>query len=137
MKKLLDEQLRERDNLVGKVEEARQHLQDKLEEYNKEVKKLFRYGPSDACDELNMAIADVREWAENMHAETRNYFDNRSEEWQESKAGEAYSDWSSDFDDAASRVDDVEIEQPEELSVQDEADVSFVEDIEECPKSVD
>ncbi len=136
MKKLSDEQMRERDDLVGKVEEAKQHLTDKLEEYNTEVKRLFQ-GPSDACDELNMAIADVRQWAEDLHAETRDYFDNRSEEWQESKAGEAYSDWSSEFDDAASRVDDVELEQPEELSLQDEVDVSFVEDIEECPKSAD
>ncbi len=135
MKKLSDEQMRERDSLVGKVEEAKQHLQDKLEDFNAEMKRLFRLGPSDACDELNSAIADVRQWAEDIHNETREYFDNKSENWQESPTGEAYSDWSSSFDDAASNCEDVDLTEPEELSC-DEADVSFVEDCEESPKDV-
>jgi vacuolar-type H+-ATPase subunit H len=137
MKKISDEQMRSRDELFGKVEEAKQNLDQKIEEFNEEVKRLFSIGPSDALDELNSALADVRQWAEDMHSETESYFDHHSEEWQESKEGQAYSEWSSDFDEASSRIDDVELEEPEPLYLSDEVDISYVEDLEESPQDTE
>jgi len=135
MKKLTQAHLAERQSLLDQVDAAKQHLEDKVTEFNKEVKVLFRHGPAEALDELNTSLENLRQWANNLMEETQEYFDDKPAEWQESPAGEAYQEWSTSFDDAASKVDDVEIDEPEEL-LYDEVDVSSIEDLEEEPSDV-
>ena len=81
-------------------------------------------------EKLNGTIEAANEWRNNIHSEMENYYDERSEKWQEGDAGSAYSDWKDNY---GNEFDAVEIELPDELEMPDVAVVEALEELTDEP----
>jgi hypothetical protein len=87
VKKLSKEQSKALEDLKAKFERDRQRMTDAIVAYNSVV------------DEINT-------WIEEVHAEQENYYDERSEKWQEGDAGQAYQSWMQLFEEQLDQVDE-------------------------------
>lgn len=79
---------------VGEHQTVAKTLHEKWSEYQ------------EALSELNGAIQDARELRDEVTGEMEGYYDERSDKWRQSEAGDQYGEWKSAWDEIA--LDDVE-----------------------------
>jgi len=92
MKKLNGQQSEEMIKHIGEIERLRDELEKAISELNDAMAE--KYADIEAItDELNTAIADANDFRQNMADLMQEYYDERSEKWQQGEAGDAYSNW--------------------------------------------
>jgi oligoendopeptidase F len=106
-----------RDDYETLINERFGHLEDRINNYNEAVISL-----RSAHDECQEAIVKVREWVENIASDRRDKFDEKSEKWLESEAGDAASEWLEAWE--SFEIEDIELEIPSEIEL---PDLSFPE----------
>ena len=116
------------DTAAAACREAATALNNAVADYNTGLKDL-KAPVEGAVTEFNEKLTELREIYRGIGEEARDYYENRSERWQESDAGTDYLEWVEALE-AAEFDDDVEIEFPDEL---DELDLRSYEDPDDFP----
>lgn len=130
MNRLSKNDIAKKVRLQKELEKARDKLEAVLNDLADQWDDLF--APiEEAVAAYNEVLATCREFTEDVHASMRDYFDSKSERWQESNVGEAYTDWMEQWE--VSGIDYVEFEIPERPSPE-QLDFAHVEHLEELPE---
>jgi DNA repair ATPase RecN len=127
VKKLSKEHIKTRDELVAKLQNARDHLDDVISAFNKTMNE--RWSELQAfIASYNSIVSEAREWLEQIEREIHEFISNHSERWQED-TGPKYEDWRAAFEDVD--MSEVDIMQPDDLDLGDAPD--HANQLEELP----
>lgn len=131
MKRMTRQQIKERDDLAGKVEEAGTKLNETIGKFNSTLEDA-KAELEGAQSELNEAINNANAMREQIQGDMESYVDERSEKWQEGDAGNQYQSWIEAW---SNELEEVELDLPESL---EEIDVeSIVAEFRDAPTSPD
>lgn len=112
MKKFTKQQSKDVSDAQDACQIASEELQTAIDAYNEAVGPQ-RDAVKAALDTYNEKVADLKGVYEDIAGEARDYYDNRSEKWQEGDTGQAYQEWLDSLE--SPDLDDAEIEIPEDL----------------------
>jgi hypothetical protein len=72
-------------------------------------------------DRYNTKIKELNQFIDDIRSDMQDYYDERSEKWQESDNGQMYQDWIDQWDNCYLEVDDfLEVNIPEDFDLPDE-----------------
>lgn len=115
--------------LLGALQAQQSALEDALRLYNEEASTAF--GKLEAAKiDFNEAVEAARSFAEDIASERREDYDGHSEKWQEGDNGTAAGEWVTSWEEA--ELDDLELEEPEELTLETPQTEAFEALEEEC-----
>lgn len=104
-------------------------LEDALRVYNEEASTAF--GKLEAAKvSYNEALDEARSFAQDIASEQREDYDDHSEKWQEGDNGTSAQEWISQWEDVD--LDDLELEEPEEITLETPQTEAFEALEEEC-----
>lgn len=129
MKKLNKAQLAKWEEFKAAISDERDALETEIDAYNALMNETWERVES-ALLSLNEKIVAAEEWRGEIAAEMQQYFDERSERWQEGDAGCAYQDWINDWE---SELSEVELEAPEDVEMPDDDAGTTLENLTEDP----
>ena len=99
MKKLTKSQKELKVEISSAIESSYEDLVEEIEEYNEsEVKD--RSTVKTAAEQYQAALADAKIFMDGLHGDMTEYYDARSEKWQEGDAGQNYQYWADQWDEA-------------------------------------
>lgn len=99
MRKLTKSQREIKAEISATLESYYDNLVEAIEEYNKsEVKD--RSSVEKAAQQYQEALADAKLFMDGIHGDMTEYYDARSEKWQEGDAGQNYQYWADQWDEA-------------------------------------
>lgn len=107
----------EKANHEKAVSEALESLEQAVDKFNAVKSQAFAE-LAEKIDAANEAIGDAQGWMDEVAGEIQDFIDDHGEKWQEGEKGEA---WSNLRDEWAVRLDEIEIEEPEEIECESEA----------------
>ena len=113
MEKLTQTHLASRDTLVAALNETYEALEDAVSEYNTTLAEAWNEVLS-AEEAYNAAVGEAQEWLKDRAAEIQAYIDERSEQWQASERGQAYTAWQDAFE---VTLDASDLPPPDELEM--------------------
>lgn len=93
MNKLTKAQTKERDDLLGAVDDAQQELEAQVRAFNDKVSDLWEELISPAVEGVKDATSKFNDFRESVAGDMRSYYEEKSEKWQEGDNGQAYSRW--------------------------------------------
>lgn len=144
MNKLNKTQIAERDDVAGKLRTAFDDLQaavDKynnlreanwdifskaLEVYNSDMEEAWAEVQT-ALDEYNgEALCTARDWRDRIVSDIDEYMGERSDKWLEGDKGQAISAWKDQFDEIS--MEDISLDMPEPIDVEEPEELSFDDD---------
>lgn len=131
MNKLSKEQLARKAEHVRLLDEGRKKFQAVLDEQNKVLAEV-RAAVDAARDEYNELVAATNEFIVEVYGAQEEYFDSKSEKWQEGDAGSVYGEWMNAW---AGELDELSIDGPEDMEL-DERDNDSLP-LDEYPDSVE
>lgn len=130
MTKLTKAQLKERDDLCARLRDKHEELEAAVTKYNAAM--VFPWSEVEAAVEAyNEAIQDAQAWKNDLAQEVRDYYDEKTEKWQESDKGGAVGAFADTLEED---LPEVELEQPEELEFDHEP---TAEVLEQMPETAD
>lgn len=115
MKQFTGAQKAQHAEILARMEQKRAALELAIADYNHIMGREFspveaaKVALQEVIDEGSAFLATVRE-------DAQSFFDDKSEKWQESEAGEAYGDWLTELD---RELEAVEVEEPDEVDTPD------------------
>jgi glutamyl-tRNA reductase len=110
------------DDLSSAVRDATEAMEEARETFNEAV--LTAYADLEtAYRTAENAVADLREFAEQFHADQLSEFEEKSEKWQESDKGQEVAAWISAWEEFATSLELPAIEAPEALDIEVEFDI--------------
>ena len=112
MRKLNKEQINRLEDLADKLEAADKAVLDAVNQFNEKRAELFE-AVTKALEARNGVATNANDFFEEIRNDQTDYFESKSERWQESDAASSYSDWMDQFADID--LESIEIEEPEEL----------------------
>jgi hypothetical protein len=83
-----------------------------------------------AIGEYNSALASVTEWRDGITQEMQDYFDERSEKWQDGDAGQAYQEWIGEWA-------GLELEEVDVPDLPDQPEPEHIELLENAPQEAE
>lgn len=131
MKKLDKELIAKRDSLVKNLREAAGELETAVSEFNDALDDL-KLRLQEKIDDYNMVLQEADSWRADVTGAMEEYYDERSDKWQDSPAGDAYSAWISEYQQLD--LDEIDIDMPDNV---DMPDVSNADEIENLPEQPD
>lgn len=115
MKSLSKAQMVERAQLMDRLREIAAEIEEKISEVNSIISNY------------NEVVAEVEEFRDGLVGEMQDYYDERSEKWQDGEKGSAYSDWKNEWEQLdTSQADEVEA-----------PDLSLADNLENLPDEAD
>ncbi len=115
MKKLTKAQVEARWRHMDALKASSETVEEAIDQYNQTMQEAWEK-IEEAVSSYNEAIAQASEFKEEVYSEAQEYYDERSEKWQESDKGQSYQEW---IDEWEADLDEIEVEQPDELEVPD------------------
>ncbi len=128
MKKLSKADEEKKYNLLSQLRDAERKVNDEIAKYNDKL-VLLKLPVEVAIANMNEVVESINGFLEDLYTEVNNYYDERSEKWQESDVGQAYLEWR---DKLQETLEDVSIELPERI---DDLEYDPINDFEEIPNS--
>lgn len=129
MKRLSKQQISERDALVERLRAAGESLNSTVERANEQI-RLLGEEVTEELRSYNEIIEEINEWKSSIAQEAREYFDERSDRWQTSEAGDAYNSWIDELDEP---LEEAKTDEPESIEPPDTSAVSDLEGLPESP----
>jgi DNA repair exonuclease SbcCD ATPase subunit len=118
--------------IISRWREAQENLAREVETFNEKMRDAFR-DVETARDEYNSALADALSFAEDVATDAQEYFDNKSEKWQESDKGAAHTDWMDTLSNFG--AEECNLDTPDDLEAPSDDDVSLFEELPEASES--
>jgi hypothetical protein len=129
MKKLSKEDEDMHSGLVRELSNARDAVEEAVEAFNANMRREYEL-VADAAEKYDQAAAAADAFREQVASDIENYYDDKSEGWQEGEAGQQYRLWLEEWADL--EVLSLEIDSPEPLDAPE-----FDEQFGDLPLSVD
>lgn len=129
MTKLNKEQLKQWEEHKSAISDERDALETEIDAYNALMNETWER-VENALLSLNEKIAQAEEWRGEIASEMQDYFDERTERWQEGDAGCAYQEWISEWE---IELSEVELEAPPEVEMPDDDAGTTLENLTESP----
>jgi hypothetical protein len=129
MKAITKPQQREIEAALNVLREVAAELNQAIEAYNEALDPL-REKIEAAVSDYNEKLAELKAVYSEIHAEAQAYYDDRSERWQESYAGQEYQEWLDSLE--SPEIEEIEIDLPEPL---DHPEIPDFEDYSWLPPS--
>ena len=116
MKQLNKDQDKQRNDLLARLELADKAMQDAIAKAN----EIIENEVARAIDSYNEVVTDMETFRDEIVGEMSSYYDDRSEKWQDSDTGQAYSGWKDDWEGLdVSPVEAVEVIEDREVDHHD------------------
>lgn len=131
MKKLSKDDLKAREEAVGKLKTTFEELTEAVSRYN-DVMATEWATVEEAQNAYNEALHAAQEWSEGIATQIEDFINDKSDKWKEGEKGDAYENWKGTFE--AIDFTESELSQPDELSVEVE---NPCEEIEGLPEEVE
>jgi oligoendopeptidase F len=117
MKALSKDQIKERGEHVARLREKHDSLEQAIGVYNAALAEN-QTTVEEALRELNEEIELGKNWVEAVAQEQNDYFDNKTEKWQEGESGQNYDAWKELYENVTG-TDELTIEFPDPIEVPD------------------
>ncbi len=130
MNKLSKEQLKAREEAVENLNKAAELFRTAVEVYNDELKIAWS-GLETARITFNEAIEEANAFRQSMLDDMQNFYDEKSEKWQEGDKGQAYQSWMDYWSNEFDQISD--IDEPDEFE-EEIPDGSIFYDLNEAPE---
>jgi hypothetical protein len=121
MQRLSKDQKTQRDKLVEALNTRGNVVNDAWEAFEQAYGALV-----DAIDEYNGVVQDVVTYRDEIAQEMEDYYEERSERWQEGDAGQAYTNWMEAWT-------EVELDELEQVELPDEPEMPHADLIDDLP----
>lgn len=131
MKKLSKKDQDKHTKLIGDLRDTQLALEGAITKFNDDVSSLFTENVAPVLAYFNDAIDAANEFMQDAANEAQEHYDNRSEKWQDSDAGNALTAW---IDTWGEELQNLDIDEPEPI---DEPDTEEIERFEQLPMAVD
>jgi hypothetical protein len=118
------------DEAEVKVRQAMEELTEAVEGWNEMVRTKWETDVNSFLADYQGAVSEANELRDQIHSEMVEYFDNKSEGWQQGDRGDAYQTWMDEWDHEFATF---EIEAPEEIDTPED-DVADL--MEQLPREV-
>lgn len=105
-----------RTELVEQLRTAKGKLEDAVAVYNDGLTKL-RDELRSKAEEYNTTLVEVRGWTEDIFSQADSDYDDKSDKWRDSDAGEAAQQWKSEWENLG--LDEIELELADDISLED------------------
>jgi hypothetical protein len=129
MNKLNKVQLAELVKFRDELEELKGALELEVEEYNSTMNSAWAKVEKRIID-LNEKIVEADQWRADLASEMQDFYDEKSEKWQEGERGCAYQEWISEWE---SDLSEVEMEAPEDVDMPDVDAIDTMNELSEEP----
>lgn len=103
-----------RQDYINGLNEQKLKVAEAIDEYNAVAREAFAK-VKDAVSDYNAILLNVDEWHAGINGDQQNYYDERSEKWQEGEKGQAYEGWKQQWEDIA--LDEIELDEPDDFEV--------------------
>lgn len=111
--KLTKAQKTSRDEIVSKLREQEERLDEVISEFNAAVEAKWDEIVAPALAKHKEALDEAREFCEQIAGDIQNFYDDKSEKWQEGDRGQAVEDMRSEWESVD--LDEPTIEPPSEV----------------------
>jgi hypothetical protein len=118
MKKLSKHEVEAKDDLVSDFQKKSAEVERLWSEYEDAVNAL-----NEAISDLNSTVDDMNSFVQEVATQMEDFYDEKSEKWQQSDTGSAYSDWKSEWE-------QIEVSMMDEIAV-DAIDLPDIEEFEQ------
>jgi len=119
MKSLSKNEVETKDELISDFNKKSEIVRELHQEYLEAAAKL-----NDAITDLNETVADLENFRSDIFNQMEEYFDGKSEKWQEGDTGSAYRDWMDEWSNLS--LDPMEMVNDEDIDI---PDVSLYEEV--------
>jgi uncharacterized coiled-coil DUF342 family protein len=116
VKTLTKDHKKQREELISKLDNARGELNSAITDFNNAVESA-KEPVTEAWTAYNEIVQEANALLEELASDAQNYFDERSEKWQEGDAGEQYNQWIEQFQEEICEIDEIDF--PSELEEPD------------------
>lgn len=116
MKSLSKKQEDRRQKIIGSLQESSEKLAASIRSLNAGLETAFAEVEK-AQEDYNAIVGTAEEFRDEVNSAQSDYFEDKSEGWQEGGAGSAYSEWKDSWEEAFERI---EIEPPLEIELSDD-----------------
>jgi len=116
MKRLPKEFEARRQQLIESLEAASGEVESAIERMNEVILEAKEEAEA-AIEAYNSLVRDAAELRDEAQQAVQDYFDDKSDKWQESEAGEKYQTWINGFDDI--EAIEIEVEFPSSIDCPD------------------
>jgi hypothetical protein len=129
VKNLTKAQLIKKTELTDAIQKAQEVLEAKIATFN-EIKATEWCEVEDALAKLNDEVEEFNDFRQEIVDEQNEYYEGKSERWQESDAGQDYDAWRQEWDNEISTAND--IDEPDDATF-DETPADDIENLREEP----
>jgi chromosome segregation ATPase len=105
--KLTKKQQAEKADHAQTIRKKHEALEQAVAAYNTAMREQ-RAKVEEALNDLNGAITDAESWREEIANAQEEYYDNKSEKWQEGDKGNAYSSWKDEWGNEFEQMEEIE-----------------------------
>lgn len=126
MKKLGKTEVQEFNEILNVARESYEEINSAIEKYNQSCEELWEAIEA-AKEKYNTALDDALNFTDQVSNEMTDYFEERSEKWQESEKGDAYREWIDEWENIS--LDRCNIEQPEPIEEFDSDAIDLLEEL--------
>lgn len=135
MKSLKKNDIEKRDEYAKKLREQAATLKARLVLFNSEMQRLFEADVAPALADYNALLEEVSGWREDLLNEMNDYYDARSEKWQESDAATNFEAWRDEYE--GIDLDEVELPAPDPLTPPIDLDEAHANALDNLPTEVE
>ena len=105
--------IKERDVIANKLQDAQAELEKAIDEYNSLMRSAWE--KVDVClNTMNELIYDANQWRDSIVTDIQDYMDERSEKWHESDKAREMESWKAAYEE---EFPELELECPDEISL--------------------
>jgi chromosome segregation ATPase len=109
MLKLSKDQQKKIEDLRTRWTAAREQLDSEQDDANEKIGAI-EAAVNEKIADLNALVEEANSLREEIEADAQNYYDEKSEKWQEGERGSAYNDWISSWQDEVEEIETVSID---------------------------
>lgn len=128
MKSLSKKQVQQLSDLQADLQGAAEKVESAIADFNANINELWGNLVLDELNEYNRIAKQASSFAEQIRDQIQSYYDELSEDGQQSELGNAYQEWLEDWDEAS--FEQIDLRMPDETDV---PEFNAVEVIDELP----
>jgi polyhydroxyalkanoate synthesis regulator phasin len=123
MNKLSKKQLEQRDHFDSRIHDHFDELEAAISTFNEKVAALHAELIVPEVEKLNVTLGEAKEFVDELHSDAENYYNERSEKWQEGDKGQEYNTWFENMSNVGESIEEVEVPEPTEITLDDLIDM--------------
>ena len=130
MKELTNNQKKDLKSLVERLRIAEEGISGAIEGFNEQVNQIWESAVDGLLEAYNGLVQEANQFRESVSSDQQAYIEDRSEKWQESKAGQDYEAWMQEW---GSDLEEISIDGPQDVDTPDLDSADALEGLSDAP----